>query len=214
MNDFIEGYLSLIKGEFKGLNLTRILDFDEFKAKQFLDSLEPSLQCKEFQQSISGSRVCVDIGFGGGFPLLVLANANPSQRFIGLEARAKKVNAVNQIAMKLNINNVACFHQRLETVLFDLDSCVTLKAVGKIPDFLKMFHVEQFTKVQVFFYKGPGVNEQEDLRTVDTKRWKNIGNWKIDIPGTDARYLIGYESQNVPRGTIQDKELVKLSSLI
>jgi 16S rRNA (guanine527-N7)-methyltransferase len=214
MSSFTEKYLSLLERDYSGLNLTRITDKKEFEAKQYLDSLEPSVQCPEFLASIQSSKVCIDVGFGGGFPLLVLAQAYPQQKFIGFEARSKKVKAVNEIAAKMEIFNVKCFHQRLESVLFDVPSCVTFKAVGKIPEYLKMFHVEQSTKVQVFFYKGPGVEEQEKLYTVDTKRWVKLGHWKIEIPNTQARYLIGYEAQNVPRGTIKDKELVKLSSLI
>jgi 16S rRNA (guanine527-N7)-methyltransferase len=214
MDKFIDTYLGLIGSEYKGLNLTRITNREEFKIKQYLDSIEPSLQCPKFQASILKSKVCVDVGFGGGFPLLVLAHANPAVQFIGLEARAKKVKAVNEIALKMNIPNVRCYHQRLEGVLFDRDACVTFKAVGKIPEFLKMFHVEQSTKIDVFFFKGPGVEEQEKLHEIDTKVWENYGKWKVEIPNTEARYLIGYKFKNVPRRTIQDKELVKLSSLI
>jgi 16S rRNA (guanine527-N7)-methyltransferase len=211
---FTERYLELATGQFRGLNLTRVLDPREFEIKQYRDSLLPLEQSEVFRSSLEQDQLLVDIGFGGGFPILPLASKLPQALFIGLEARAKKVTAVMEIARKLDLLNVRCFHHRLETVRFDRHASVTLKAVGKIPDFLEMFHVEQSVRVRVFFYKGPNVEELENLKSIDDRQWKKVCHEKLELAGLEARYLIGYESINVPRGTKQDKNLVNLSSLI
>lgn len=210
--NFSERYLEIVRRDFAGLNLTRILEPAEFELKQYHDSIEPYLQVESFRRSIEQSKYCVDVGFGGGFPILPLASLLPNVQFIGLEARGKKATAVNAIARSLGLGNVQCFHKRLETILFDRDCTVTFKAVGKIPEFLEMFHVEQ--KTEVFFYKGPGVFEQENLKSIDEKRWEQIVQERVLLEGVEARYLLGYRSKKVPRGTNKDKLLVKLSSLI
>ena len=95
MDDFSKRYFDLLNGEYAGINLTRITDENEFYSKQILDSVEPLRQSKIFNESINKSKLHIDVGFGGGFPLLPLAKSLPSIKFIGFEARAKKVRVEN-----------------------------------------------------------------------------------------------------------------------
>lgn len=212
MREFSEKYLDLLKNKFSTLNLTRILDSEEFYHKQILDSVLPADQWGHFASAIENAQVTVDIGFGGGFPLLPLAKKFPDKKFVGIEARGKKARAVNQIASELGLSNVRCHHLRLEQVLFDVPAVATLKAVGKIPDFLKLFHVEQAT--EVFFYKGPNVDQLEDLSLLKGLGWKLNGRFKVTLEGVEAREILAFANETVPRGTKKNKELVKLSSLI
>ncbi len=212
MLDFSIHYLQVLKTKLAGLNLTNILDPDEFYNKQILDSINPYLQSELFQTSLNKTGVLVDVGFGGGFPILPLAKLLPEKNFVGIESKRKKVDAVKQIAEELSLNNVKLIHSRLEDFLFDRPATITLKAVGTVKDYLPA--VNNTTKeLQVFFYKGPSFMELEgkDLPSLE-KHWTLLKNEEIAVPGTQQRWLVSFGCQNVPRGT--SKSLVKLSDFL
>lgn len=211
MKDFSEKLLGLLTGKHAGLNLTRITDPQEFYEKQILDSTAAIDQCPAYAESLNNNSLHIDIGFGGGFPLLPMAKINPAIKFIGLEARAKKVKAVNEMAKDLGLDNVRCFHQRYETINYDQPASVSFKAVGPIKKMLDGFN--SFQELDVFFYKGPQVFELEEVKE-EYSGWEMICSDLIKVPGTDARYLIGYRKKSVPRGTKSNKELVNLTALV
>ena len=56
----------------------------------------------------------LDLGTGGGFPLLPLAIALPDTHFTGLDAVGKKIKAVQGISKKLQLKNVELVNGRSE----------------------------------------------------------------------------------------------------
>lgn len=212
MLDFSIKYLQVLKTKLAGLNLTNILDPDEFYNKQILDSINPYLQSNLFQNHLKKTKVLVDVGFGGGFPILPLAKLLPEVKFVGVESKRKKADAVTLIAQELGLNNVRLIHSRLEDFLFDLPATVTFKAVGTAKDYLPAIK-HTTNDLSVFLYKGPNFMELEgkDLKNLE-KNWKLLENQEISVPGTQQRFLVSFESVNVPRGTA--KTLVKLSDFL
>ena len=210
MKEFSEKYRHLLFGEFGTLNLTRISDPDEFYEKQIVDSVYPLEEFPEFSKDLKSKKLHVDIGFGGGFPLLPIAKSVDGLSSVGFEARRKKAEAVQEIASRLGLESVRTYHHRIETIDLDIDCVVTLKAVGKIKDFLYKLNVSNSSKVVVYFYKGPNLLELETAPD-------NVGIFKkkllseYTLPSGHVRYFVCYEAQNVPRGT--KKNLVKLSEL-
>lgn len=209
MKDFSKEFLDLLNGKFASLNLTRINDEEEFYQKQIVDSILPAEKFPEFDTALRKYKLHIDIGFGGGFPLLPLAKLYPDTTFLGFEARRKKADAVREIAHDLGLRNVKTFHQRIESVHLDLPCSVSFKAVGKINEFLKKLNPA--AELEVFFFKGPNVHELEKVP-------EKLGSFRkiLDVPyelqGTNGRTFISYLGQNVPRGT--KKELVKVTELI
>jgi 16S rRNA (guanine527-N7)-methyltransferase len=221
MKDFSSQYLHILKTELSGLNLTKILDPDEFYNKQILDSINPYIESKLFQNEIHSKGIVVDVGFGGGFPILPLARMLPHIKFIGIESKNKKVEAVRLIAHRLGLSNVKLIHSRLEDVIFDIPAVVTFKAVGTAEDYLPAINHDDI-KLTVFLYKGPSFMELEggSLKKLE-KKWKMLESQEINVPGTEKRYLISFASSIVPRGTNYQnkpskitKNLVKLSDFI
>ncbi|HXH73549.1 MAG TPA: RsmG family class I SAM-dependent methyltransferase [Bacteriovoracaceae bacterium] len=212
MLDFSIRYLNILKTKYEGLNLTKILDQDEFYNKQILDSINPYLQSELFKQDVKETKVIVDVGFGGGFPILPLAKMLPDIKFIGVESKRKKVEAVNDIAAEMGLTNVKLVHSRLEDIYFDVSATVTFKAVGTIINYLPAI-VRGSAPLKVFFYKGPGFIDQEgkSVKLLE-KEWRLLENQEIKVPGTQQRFLVSFQSQNVPRGTI--KPLVKVSDFL
>jgi 16S rRNA (guanine527-N7)-methyltransferase len=210
LKEFAQKYFDLIFGKYAGLNLTAIEDFDVFYAKQVLDSALPALDETVLKSAILEYQNIVDVGFGGGFPLLVLAKLYPQKRFIGLEARSKKVKAVQDIAQILGLNNVHCYHQRIETLMIDIPCLITFKAVGKAQDFLKMIQTNK--KIVVSFYKSKSFENDElpYLKSL-SKQWSILGIDEICLDGADKRIIVNFTNKNVPHGT--NKTLVNLSAL-
>lgn len=212
MLDFSLHYLQILQTKLAGLNLTKILGPDEFYQKQILDSINPYLQSELFKQDVERKRLIVDVGFGGGFPILPLAKLLPEVNFIGIESKKKKVDAVKLIASELGLQNVTLVHSRLEDVLFDIPSSVTLKAVGTVNDYLPKINIET-QDIKVFFYKGPSFIELEGGELEKTeKTWSFLENQEIKVPGTQQRFLVSFGAKNVPHRTA--KSLVKLSELL
>lgn len=211
MLDFSIRYLHILKTQLAGLNLTNILDQDEFYHKQILDSILPYQESKLFQADVAKTKTVVDVGFGGGFPILPLAKLLPDVQFVGVESRRKKAEAVTLIAKELGLSNVKLVHSRLEDFLFDRPATVTFKAVGTIGDYLPIINSKY--PMKVFFYKGPNFTELEGTMIKKLEKdWKLLENQEIKVPGTQQRFLVSFAGQNVPRGTV--KTLVKLSDFL
>ncbi len=214
MHAFAKKYLELLNGPLKGLNLTSITDEDEFFKKQILDSLAPIEHSQFFSKALQKSSVLVDVGFGGGFPLLPLALKYPQIKCVGIEARAKKAEAVKFIAQECGIHNVRTWHLRLEELVIDVPCAVTFKAVGSIADLLNKINATANT--YAFFYKGPNLDELEGPGMIKPP-YKLSERIKYDLEGTDGRTFVTIHF--VPRGTRPtqkggDKALVKLSELL
>lgn len=213
MEDFSRKYYKLLTEDYKGINLTRINEFNEFEAKQIIDSIKPFEVSTIFKNLINKSKVMVDVGFGGGFPILPMANLLPDVKFVGVETRNKKCVVVGEMAELLGLNNTKFVHSRLENFFFDKECIVTLKAVGKVHDFLSKISTDK--TITVFFYKGPNFYELESDQIKKAKKdWEIVEEMEIDVPGTERRILIGFKNKNVLRRTNDIKQLVKLSSIL
>ena len=214
INEFSRKYFELLTGEYSGINLTRINEYGDFHNKQIIDSLAPYKESTIYRNCVDNCKYNVDIGFGGGFPILPMANHLPDKQFIGIETRNKKVKVVSEIYEKLELSNTKFLHSRIENVLIDIPVVCTLKAVGKVNDFLSKINTTE--SITVFFYKGPSFIEQEAEQLIEAKKkWDVIENKVLDVPGTEKRIIIGFKNKNVPCGTTKiTNQLVKLSSIL
>lgn len=210
MKEFAINYLNLLTNEFKGINLTRIESPEEFYNKQILDSILPLEKSKIFSKELAKAGRLLDIGFGGGFPILPLAKVLPDIKFIGIDARSKKVEVVSKISELLGLANVTLKHIRIEEIIIDKPVIVTFKAVGKISDFLPLIKTSE--KIIVCFYKGPNVYELEDFESIE-KNWEIIEEISYNLEGTEGRTFLIFKNKNVLRGTINNK-LIKFSELL
>ena len=213
MKEFSQRYLRILNSDLKGLNLTRILDEDEFYQKQILDSIIPIEKTKLIMNELKKRKLLIDVGFGGGFPVIPLSYLFPEVKFVGFEGRGKKVKAVQKIASHFNLKNVSLFHKRIEDILIDLEVVITFKAVGSVNKLLAC--INSTKAVYVCFYKGPNFSEKEGDESL-IKGWKFVEEKEFEIPGTDGRVLLIYKNTSVPCGTSSKNKinLVKLSDLL
>lgn len=120
------------------LNLSALRTPEACWAGNILDSL-PILDVPEF----ANAKTMLDVGTGGGFPLLPVAMARPDLAVAGLDATQKKIDAIGRIAADLGLANVRLIGGRAETLGHDDThrekyDCVTARAVAPLTTLLEI----------------------------------------------------------------------------
>lgn len=139
------------------LNLSAIREPDDIYTKHVLDSLE----LNKFFQFEPGKSIA-DVGTGGGFPLLPLAISNPENRFTGIDARQKKVKAVNSMIEELGITNAKCRRSRIEEYNDKFDY-VTARAVAYIDKLWDRSKHLLRKDGKLILYKPVSYDEKDDI---------------------------------------------------
>ena len=99
------------------LNLTRLVDGDDFWINQVFDSLWP---LQNELNSADRPRRCIDVGTGGGFPGLAIAIALPGAQLVLLDSVSRKTAAVAAMAEALGLSErVEVRTERIETTAHD-----------------------------------------------------------------------------------------------
>lgn len=104
--------------ENKKLNLSALRTPELCWTGNVLDSLAFLKLLPQFSTPHSPLSI-LDMGTGGGFPLLPLALCLPEVRFAGLDATRKKIDAVSRIEQALGIVNAELLCGRAETLGHD-----------------------------------------------------------------------------------------------
>ncbi|NKE85185.1 16S rRNA (guanine(527)-N(7))-methyltransferase RsmG [Staphylococcus arlettae] len=92
------------------MNLTSITEEHDVYLKHFYDSIAPSFYA-DFQQDYS---IC-DVGAGAGFPSIPLKIIYPELQVTIVDSLNKRIQFLNQLADKLELENVSFVHDRAET---------------------------------------------------------------------------------------------------
>jgi len=110
-----------------------------------------------------------DLGTGGWFPLLPLATIYPHIQWTGLDARNKKIAAINDMAQSLGLSNCSAIHSRVEehNTTYDI---VTARAVAYADKLLP--RVDHILKPwgTALFYKLFTTEEDKIIQ----KYWRDI----------------------------------------
>lgn len=134
----------------------------------------------------------LDLGTGGGFPLLPLAMALPKARAVGIDSIEKKMRAIERIKEKLELTNVELLIGRIEDYAHDTKfrgtfDLVTARAVAPLPvlleyaiPFLKEKGICAFWKsTKIAEELASTANAQKALKAkfVETFTYTLPGNW-------------------------------------
>lgn len=131
------------------INLISRKDFEHLYERHILHSLGIAkvVQFKE------GTRI-VDVGTGGGFPLVPLAVLFPQCTFHGIDGIGKKITAVKGVVEGLGISNCTAEQVRAEDHKGRYDVIVS-RAVTTLPEFIKATkHLVVKGQGRMFYLKG------------------------------------------------------------
>ena len=130
-------YLALIQKWTKVYNLTAVRDPDEMLTHHLLDSLAivAPLNRHNAKQTPDTAIKMLDVGAGAGLPGVVVAICCPQIHVTCVDAVAKKMAFVQQVATELKLPNLKALHARVET-LTDKYDVITSRAFATLLDFV------------------------------------------------------------------------------
>lgn len=131
------------------VNLISRKDFEHLYERHILHSLGIA-RVVQFKK---GSRI-VDVGTGGGFPLVPLAVLFPHCTFHGIDGIGKKIAAVQGVIQGLGLTNCTAEQVRSEDHKQRYD-CIVSRAVTTLPEFLRMTkHLVPKGQGTLYYLKG------------------------------------------------------------
>jgi len=178
--------LGLFDEKNKQMNLSAIREENDIWDKHFFDSLLAA----EF---LKNAKNILDLGTGGGFPILPLAIIFPDKKFCGVESVQKKCVAVEGFVKDLNMHNVKMFCDRAEDLAHRKDlrenfDIVTARAFAKFPVLLEIGL--PFLKVGGFLLAFRGSdNDKDDFVLTEKLGGKVINVAKRNLQNGDDRQI-------------------------
>ena len=126
-------YHALIQKWNKVYNLTAVRDPAEMLTHHLLDSL--AIVAPLIRQTAGASINMLDVGAGAGLPGVVVAICCPQVSVTCVDAVAKKMAFVQQVATELKLPNLKALHSRVE-VLTQKFEVITSRAFATLVDFV------------------------------------------------------------------------------
>lgn len=179
--------LGLFLEENKKLNLSAFRTEENCWNGNVLDSVAAAELDLFMKEGLS----VLDVGTGGGFPLLPLAILLPQQRFVGMDATKKKIDAVQRIMEALHLTNVSLVTGRAEELGQDPAhrqqyDIVLSRAVAPINVLLEL--CAPFAKVggRVIFWKSMKIDGelQESLLARAELSCRLVDRYEYDLDAT------------------------------
>lgn len=161
--------------------------------------LPDSTAVLEFWRPQEGDAV-MDIGTGGGLPGLALAVECPEADFILVDAREKKVKAVNHMIDALELENAHAISGRFEELARDPKlreqfDFVTARALASLP--LLLEYASGFLKVGGSLYAWKGPDYKEELAAAKKAQGEVSLVYKecfeYQLGGVDQRVILRFE---------------------
>lgn len=175
--DKIEIYKKFIQEENKKFNLSNLVDEQKIYSMYFYESLIPyKNNINDFQGNIS----VLDIGSGSGIPGIVLKLLFPNINLSILEANAKKINFIKELANKLDLTGISFLNKRAEEInndekeKFDI---VTSRAVAPLKILCEISIPYLKVGGKLIEPKSKNIhNELNDAMAIIKKMFSNVSN--------------------------------------
>ena len=189
-SDFSE-YKNYFLEENSKLNLISKNDEKFLYEKHIYDSLSIKLFFKKY--NIKNANI-LDIGCGGGFPCLPIAIEFPQMKITGIDSIAKKINSVQNISNKLNLNNIKLITGRAEQLQNHKYDIVVSRAVADMKK-ISEYALPLLKKGGFFIaYKSRKINDELDQAKDILKKYNSkvieIIEYKLPLEEIYERYLV------------------------
>jgi len=171
------------------VNLTRLVEGDDFWIAQVFDSLWPLRTL--LQEQPQAALHCIDVGTGGGFPGLAVAIALPQARLTLVDSVGRKTQAVQAMAQALGLaERVELRCERVELTgrhkgcrgRYDLAMARAVAAAPVVAEYLVPLLKPEG---QALLYRGQwGADDQEELdRALQRLKARQLRCEQRDLPG-------------------------------
>jgi len=170
------------------MNLTAITEHDEVYIKHFLDSLF-------ITKAINSNNpyTILDVGSGAGFPSIPLAIVDKNANVTIIDALNKRINFLNDLVKKLDLNNVKAIHSRAEDFAVDNRESfdyVTARALARLNVLVELTLPLVKVGGKLIAMKG---DSKEELYEA-SNAIKTLGGKVIDIIELDLPNDLGHRS--------------------
>ena len=100
-------YMKLLLEWNEKINLTAITEENEVIIKHFIDSLT-------IYKYLNEAKSIIDVGTGAGFPGIPIKILNKEIDITLMDSLNKRINFLNEVVKKLNLERISCIHSRAE----------------------------------------------------------------------------------------------------
>lgn len=171
-------YVALLRRWNRVHNLTTIDDASKMLTHHLLDSLS-------IAPFVSGDR-CLDIGSGAGLPGMVMALAQPQQKWTLVESRAKKASFLREAKARCNAKNVTVIAARVEDYRppTNFDTLAS-RAVSTLADLFKLTGHLHHPQMRLITMKG--VYPKDELKALTPSQQDMTQVFPVEVPGLGAR---------------------------
>ena len=193
-------YVDLMGKWTRVYNLTAVRDPQEMLTHHVLDSLSVVLPMRRQLEILRTGRsgnplgdqdkpapqkpfALLDVGSGAGLPGVVIAITCPEIQVTCLDAVAKKVAFIQQVAATLRLSNLAGLHARIETIAQTYD-IISSRAFSSLADFVSGSHKALAAGGVWMAMKGK--NPEEELAVLPEMA-KVFHVELLQVPGLDAQ---------------------------
>ncbi len=138
------------------VNLTSITDENEIVIKHFID-------CLHLAPHVLNEDLLLDIGSGGGLPVIPLKIVRPDTMMVSVDAVGKKINFQRHVIRMLGLKNIEALHMRIE----DLEktragkfSLITSRAFTRLDHFAVLASPLLASGGRIIAMKGLGADDE------------------------------------------------------
>jgi len=138
------------------VNLTSITDENEIVIKHFID-------CLHLAPHVLREDILLDIGSGGGLPVIPLKIVRPDTMMVSVDAVGKKINFQRHVIRLLGLKKIEALHARIE----DLDkthagkfSLITSRAFTRLDNFVSLASPLLAADGRIIAMKGLGADDE------------------------------------------------------
>jgi len=183
-------YMNLLIEWNQKMNLTAITEPEEIILKHFVDSLTIS-------KHIEDKSIIADIGTGAGFPGLPIKILKPETKVFLIDSLNKRINFLNEVINKNNLNGITAIHARAEEIGHNKDfreksDVVVSRAVAKLNVLAE--YMLPLVKIggKCICLKGPNIDEEieEAKKAIETLGGEIEKVEKISLPDSDNKRTI------------------------
>lgn len=150
------------------VNLTAITSENEIAIKHFID-------CLHLAPYVLNEDVLLDIGSGGGLPVIPLKIVRPETMMVSVDAVGKKINFQRQVIRLLGLQKIEALHSRIE----DLHkthagkfSLITSRAFTRLDHFVSMAAPLLAENGRIIAMKGSAA---DDEIAISNDRLRSLG---------------------------------------